>query len=98
MRYVSGRVDIVVIFTQPTTMHEMLCRSRANEFDNRMLQVKKQLRVGACGLVRSFPLLYSEFIRDEKHGQTNADSPTAGGQRRGKVTGRNNHRRQLLKP
>ena len=63
-------------------MHEMLGRWRANQFDNRMLQVKKQLRVGASGLVRSFPLLYSEFIKDEKYGQTNADSPTAGGQRR----------------
>jgi hypothetical protein len=88
----------VVIFTQRATVHEMLCRSRAIEFDNRMLQVKKQLRVGACGFDRSFPLLYSEFIRDENYGQTNADSPTAGDQRRGKVTGSNNHRRQLLNP
>jgi hypothetical protein len=79
-------------------MHEMLCRSYAIEFDNRMLQVKKQLRAGACGLVRSFPLLYSMFIRDENYGQTNADSPTARGQRRGKVNGRTNHRRQLLNP
>ena len=55
-----------------------------DEFDNRMLQVKKQLRVGAGGLVQSFPLLYSKFIREEIYGQTNADSPTAGGQRRGK--------------
>jgi hypothetical protein len=86
VRYVSGRVDIVVIFTQRTTMHEMLCRSRANQFDNRMLQVKKQLRVEACGLVRSFPLLYSELIREENYGQTNADSPTAGHQSRGNVT------------
>jgi hypothetical protein len=76
----------VVIFTQRATVHEMLCRSRANEFDNRMSQLKKQLRVGACGLVHSFPLLYSEFIRDEKYGQTKADSPTAGGQRRGTVS------------
>ena len=68
----------MVIFTQRTAMHEMLCRSYAIEFDNRMLQVKKQLRVGACGLVRSFPLLYSKFIRDENYGQTNAGSPTAG--------------------
>ncbi|HEX4577681.1 MAG TPA: hypothetical protein VH117_10040, partial [Edaphobacter sp.] len=30
-----------------------------NEFDNRMLQVKKQLRVDAGGFERSFPLLYS---------------------------------------
>jgi hypothetical protein len=49
-------------------VHEMLCRSRANEFDNRMLQVKKQLRVVACGLVRSFPLLYSKLIREENYG------------------------------
>jgi hypothetical protein len=79
-------------------MHEMLGRRRANQFDNRMLQVKKQLRVEARGLVRSFPLLYSKFIREENYGQTKADSPTAGGQRRGKVTGSNNHRRQLLNP
>ena len=82
MRYVSGRVDVVVIFAQSTAVHEMLCRWRANEFDNRMLQVKKQLRGEARGLVRSFPLLYSMFIRDENYGQTNADSLTAGGQRR----------------
>jgi hypothetical protein len=69
-----------------------------NEFDNRMLQVKKQLRVDAGGFERSFPLLYSKLIREENDGQTNADSPTAGDQRRGKVTGRNNHRRQLLNP
>jgi hypothetical protein len=67
-------------------MHEMLCWVRAIEFDNRMLHVKKQLRVGACGLVRSSPLLYSVFIREKICGQTNADSPTAGDQRRGKVT------------
>ncbi|MCU1249964.1 MAG: hypothetical protein JWQ49_2993 [Edaphobacter sp.] len=79
-------------------MHEMLCRPLAIEFDNRMLQVKKQLRVEACRFVPSFPLLYSKFIREKNYGQTNADSPTAGGQRRGKVTGRNNHRRQLLNP
>jgi hypothetical protein len=76
----------VVIRASEERVHEMLCRSLAIEFDNRMLQVKKQLRVVACGLVRSFPLLYSEFIRDENYGQTNAGSPTAGGQRRGKVT------------
>jgi hypothetical protein len=97
-RYVSGRVDVVVMLTQRTTMHEMLCWVRAIEFDNRMLQVKIQLRVGACGLVRSFPLLYSVLIREKNYGQTNAGSPTAGDQRRGKVTGSNNHRRQLLNP
>jgi hypothetical protein len=60
--YVSGRVDVVVIRTSEEHVHEMLCRSRANEFDNRMLQVKKQL-----GSAESFfPLLYSKFIRDEK--------------------------------
>jgi hypothetical protein len=53
-----------------------------------MLQVKKQLRVGAGGLVRTFPLLYSKLIGDKKYGQTNADSPTGGGQRRGNVTGK----------
>ena len=40
-------------------VHEMLCRRNVNEFDNRMLQVKNQLRVSVAGLVRSFPLLYS---------------------------------------
>jgi hypothetical protein len=74
----------VVIFTERTTMHEMLCSTSTSQFDNRMLQVKKQLRVRACGLVRSFPLLYSKFIREENYGQTNADSPTAGRQRRAK--------------
>jgi hypothetical protein len=43
-----------------------------------MLQVKKQLRGEARGLVRSFPLLYSKLIGDENYGQTNAGSPTAG--------------------
>ena len=55
MRYLCGRVDVVVILVQSDAVHEMLCRPRANEFDNRMLQVKKQL-----GRVESFfPLLYS---------------------------------------
>jgi hypothetical protein len=63
-----------------------------------MLQVKNQLRVGAGGLVRSFPLLYSKFIREEIYGQTIAAAPTAGHQGRGKVTGSNNHRKQLLNP
>jgi len=49
----------VVIWASGERVHEMLCRSLAIEFDNRMLQVKKQLRVGMAGLVRSFPLLYS---------------------------------------
>ena len=74
----------MVIRASGDRVHEMLCRAIANEFDNRMLQVKKQLRVDACGLVRSFPLLYSKFIREEIYGQTNADSPTAGHQRRAK--------------
>jgi hypothetical protein len=56
------------------------------------------LRVVACGLVRSFPLLYSKFIREENYGQTTAGSPTAGEQRRDKVTGNDHHRRQLLNP
>jgi len=34
-------------------------QTKCDEFDNRMLQVKNQLRVGTCELVRSFPLLYS---------------------------------------
>ena len=73
----------MVIRASGERVHEMLCRPRANEFDNRMLQVKNQLRVDVCGLVRSFPLLYSKFIRDENYGQTNVDSPTAGHQRGG---------------
>jgi hypothetical protein len=88
----------VLIRASGERVHEMLCRPRANEFDNRMLQVKNQLRVNVRGLVRSFPLLYSKLISEENYGQTNADSPTAGHQRRGKVTGSNNHRRQLLNP
>jgi hypothetical protein len=84
VRYLCGRVDVVVILVQSDAVHEMLCRPRANEFDNRMLQVKNQLRGSACGLVRSFPLLYSNFISEENYGQTNADSPTAGHQRRAK--------------
>ena len=76
----------MVIFAKHTTVHEMLCRSRANQFDNRMLQVKKQLRVGVGGLVRSFPLLYSKIIREKNYGQTNADSPTSGHQSRGNAT------------
>jgi hypothetical protein len=58
-------------------MHDMLCRRRANQFDNRMLQVKKQLQRNACGFDEGFPLLYSKFIREEIYGQTNADSLTA---------------------
>jgi hypothetical protein len=56
----------------------MLCSVLAVQFDNRMLQEKNQLRGNACGLVRSFPLLYSKNIKEEICGQTNADSPTAG--------------------
>jgi hypothetical protein len=89
----------VVILASEERVHEMLCRSLAIEFDNRMLQVKKQLRVGACGLVRSFPLLYSVIIREKLCGQTNADSPTAGHrrpeQRNQEAT---THRKQLLNP
>ena len=89
----------MVIWASGERVHEMLCRSLAIEFDNRMLQVKKQLRVGACGLVRSFPLLYSMFIREENYGQTNADSPTAGRGTPGKEpAGTTNHRQQLLNP
>jgi len=74
----------VVIPMQSGAVHEMLGRSHANQFDNRMLQVKNQLRVGACGLIRSFPLLYSKFIREEIYGQTIVNSPTAGRQGRAK--------------
>jgi hypothetical protein len=63
-------------------MHEMLCWVRGNEFDNRMLQVKKQLRVGACSLVRSSPLVYSVFIREKMRadqcGLPNRRRPTPG--------------------
>jgi len=40
----------------------MLCSVFDDQFDNRMLQEKNQLREKACGLVGSFPLLYSNFI------------------------------------
>jgi hypothetical protein len=65
----------VVIDASAECVHEMLCRGFANRFDNRMLQVKNQLRGNPCGLVRRFPLLYSKNINDEKYGQTNADAP-----------------------
>jgi len=68
----------VVILASEERVHEMLCRSLANEFDNRMLQVKKQLRVVAGGLELSFPLLYSKFIRDEISGRpTRTPQPPA---------------------
>jgi hypothetical protein len=44
VRYVCGRVDVVVIFPSSRAVHEMLCRVNCRRFDNRMLQVKKQLR------------------------------------------------------
>jgi hypothetical protein len=39
-----------------------------DEFDNRMLHVKKQLREIADGFSTAFPLLYSKFIREEISG------------------------------
>ena len=75
MRYLCGRVDVVVNSAETRAVHEMLCRRNANEFDNRMLQVKKQLQRNACRFDEGFPLLYSKFIREEIYGQTNADSP-----------------------
>ena len=53
-RYLCGRVDVVVIRASEERVHEMLCRSLCIEFDNRMLQVKKQLRVVACGFSSQF--------------------------------------------
>jgi hypothetical protein len=89
----------VVIFPQMKDDARDVVRDSCCWFDNRMLQVKKQLRVGACGLVRSFPLLYSVIIREKLCGQTNADSPTAGHrrpeQRNQEAT---THRKQLLNP
>ena len=43
MRYLCGRVDVVVIRASGERVHEMLCSGFRGEFDNRMLQVKKQL-------------------------------------------------------
>ena len=63
MRYLCGRVDVVVNLVQFNAVHEMLCSVCIDQFDNRMLQEKNQLCEKACGLVRSFPLLYSNFIR-----------------------------------
>ena len=78
MRYLCGRVDVVVNSVPSCAVHEMLCSVFIDQFDNRMLQEKKQLRGNACGLVHSFPLLYSKNIKEEICGQTNAGSPTAG--------------------
>jgi hypothetical protein len=77
-------------------MHEMLCSHFGSEFDNRMLQVKKQL-----GIAESFfPLLYSKFLRDGFYGHIQTRTPpTAGHGTPGKVTGRNTTiRQQLLNP
>jgi hypothetical protein len=63
MRYLCGRVDVVVNSVAYSAVHEMLCSMFHGQFDNRMLQEKNQLCEKACGLVRSFPLLYSNFIR-----------------------------------
>jgi hypothetical protein len=51
-------------------MHEILCRWFGGRFDNRMLQMKKQLRGNAVGFCTAFPLLYSKFIREEISGQS----------------------------
>jgi hypothetical protein len=53
----------------------MLCRPFANEFDNRMLQMKKQLRGNRVGFCTAFPLLYSKFIREEISGHTERGRP-----------------------
>ena len=65
----------MVIWASEERVHEMLCRSVAIEFDNRMLQVKKQLREIADGFSTAFPLLYSKFIREEISGQTERGRP-----------------------
>jgi hypothetical protein len=44
----------MVILTQGTTVHEMLCMHFADEFDNRMLQMKKQLRGNRVGFWYGF--------------------------------------------
>jgi hypothetical protein len=65
----------VAIWDESGEMHEMLCSRFESEFDNRMLQVKKQL-----GDAESFfPLLYSKFISDEFYGhlQTRTPQPPA---------------------
>ena len=69
----------MVIDAELERMHEMLCSLFLDEFDNRMLQMKKQLRGNAGEFCTAFPLLYSKFIRDENFGHNpNADAPTAG--------------------
>jgi hypothetical protein len=67
----------VVIQASRERMHEMLCSPIANEFDNRMLQEKNQLRAASHRFDRTFPLIYSKFIREEISGITDADAPTA---------------------
>jgi hypothetical protein len=39
-------------------------------FDNRMLQVKKQLRAAGHEFCRAFPLLYSIFPKEEFSGRS----------------------------
>jgi hypothetical protein len=56
-------------------MHEMLCSPIANEFDNRMLQEKNQLRAASHRFDRTFPLIYSKFIREENYGQNQTRTP-----------------------
>jgi hypothetical protein len=76
----------VVIQASRERMHEMLCREFANEFDNRMLQEKNQLRAASHRFDRTFPLIYSKLIRKEIYGQKpNADAPTVGHGTPGKV-------------
>jgi hypothetical protein len=79
----------VVIQARRERVHEMLCRSFASRFDNRMLQKKKQLRWIASGFDTRFPLIYSKFIRDDFFGHPQRGRPTAGDRTPGKVNGSN---------
>ena len=44
VRYLSCRVDVVWFWSGERAVHEMLCRFFRIGFDNRMLQLKKQMR------------------------------------------------------
>ena len=80
-------------------VHEMLCRAFPHRFDNRMLQKKKQLRGVARGFRTAFPLLYSEFVRDEINGHLQREGPMAGNETPGRVRESNvTIARKLLNP
>ena len=65
----------MVIDAELERMHEMLCSWFQDEFDNRMLQMKKQLRGNAGEFCTAFPLLYSKFISDEIYGHIERGRP-----------------------